>query len=50
MIDVQGGWVIAYFRENQLGNMAEGDPAEVVLDVLTGPGMAGAGGVVLRRH
>ena len=36
MIDLQGAWMIAYFRENQLGNMRVGDPAEVLLDVLPG--------------
>ena len=36
MIDLQGAWVIGYFRENQLGNMNAGDAAEVVLDVLPG--------------
>jgi len=36
MIDLQGAWMIGYFRENQLGNMRVGDPAEVVLDVLPG--------------
>ena len=36
MIDLQGAWIIGYFRENQLGNMQVGDPAEVVLDVLPG--------------
>lgn len=36
MIDLQGGWIVAWFRENQLGNIEEGDRAEVVLDVLPG--------------
>lgn len=36
MIDLRGAWIIGYFRENQLGNMRVGDPAEVVLDVLPG--------------
>ena len=36
MIDLQGAWIIAYFRENQLGNMNVGDAAEVALDVLPG--------------
>ncbi len=36
MIDLQGAWIIAYFRENQLGNMQVGDAAEIVLDVLPG--------------
>ena len=36
MIDLQGGWIVAWFRENQLGNVSEGDRAEVVLDVLPG--------------
>ena len=36
MIDLQGAWIIGYFRENQLGNMNVGDAAEVVLDVLPG--------------
>lgn len=36
MIDLRGGWIIAFFRENQLGNMKVGDHAEVVLDVLPG--------------
>ena len=36
MIDLQGAWIIGYYRENQLGNMQVGDPAEVVLDVLPG--------------
>lgn len=36
MIDIQGGWIIGYFRENQLGNMQVGDSAEVVLDVFPG--------------
>jgi multidrug resistance efflux pump len=36
MIDLQGAWMVAYFRENQLGNMQVGDAAEVVLDVLPG--------------
>ena len=36
MIDLQGAWIIAYFRENQLGNMNVGDAAEIALDVLPG--------------
>ncbi len=36
MIDLQGGWIIAWFRENQLGNLKEGDRAEVVLDLFPG--------------
>ena len=36
MIDLRGGWIVAWFRENQLGNMTPGDGAEVVLDVLPG--------------
>ncbi|HRO12699.1 efflux RND transporter periplasmic adaptor subunit [Amaricoccus sp.] len=36
MIDLQGGWIVAWFRENQLGNIARGDRAEVVLDVQPG--------------
>jgi multidrug resistance efflux pump len=36
MIDLQGAWIIAFYRENQLGNIDVGDPAEVVLDVLPG--------------
>ncbi len=36
MIDLQGAWMVGYFRENQLGNMQVGDAAEVVLDVLPG--------------
>jgi multidrug resistance efflux pump len=36
IIDIQGAWLIGYFRENQLGNMKAGDAAEVVLDVLPG--------------
>ena len=36
MIDLQGAWVIAYFRENQLSNLQVGDAAEVALDVLPG--------------
>jgi multidrug resistance efflux pump len=33
MIDLQGAWIIGYFRENQLGNMNVGDAAEVVLEI-----------------
>jgi multidrug resistance efflux pump len=36
MIDLRGGWIIAWFRENQLGNLAEDDRAEVVLDLFPG--------------
>ena len=36
MIDLQGAWIIGYFRENQLANMNVGDAAEVALDVLPG--------------
>lgn len=36
MIDLRGGWIVVYFRENQLGNVEVGDPAEIVLDVLPG--------------
>jgi multidrug resistance efflux pump len=36
MIDLQGGWIIAWFRENQLENIEVDDAAEVVLDVLPG--------------
>jgi multidrug resistance efflux pump len=36
MIDLQGGWIVAWYRENQLGNIDVGDAAEVVLDVLPG--------------
>jgi multidrug resistance efflux pump len=36
MIDLQGAWIVAYFRENQLGNLNVGDAAEIALDVLPG--------------
>jgi multidrug resistance efflux pump len=36
MIDLQGGWIVAWFRENQLENIDPGDAGEVVLDVLPG--------------
>ena len=36
MIDLRGGWVVAWFRENQLGNMRVGDAAEIALDVMPG--------------
>ena len=36
MIDLQGGWIVAWFRENQLGNIKAGDPAELLLDVMPG--------------
>jgi multidrug resistance efflux pump len=36
MIDLQGGWIVAWFRENQIENVHEGDAGEVVLDVLPG--------------
>jgi multidrug resistance efflux pump len=36
MVDLRGGWIIAWFRENQLGNVVTGDRAEVVLDVQPG--------------
>jgi len=36
MIDLRGGWIVAWFRENQLGNLRAGDSAEVVLDVIPG--------------
>ena len=36
MIDLRGGWIVSWFRENQLGNIQPGDRAEVVLDVVPG--------------
>ena len=36
MIDLQGGWIVAWFRENQLGNIRAGDRAALVLDVMPG--------------
>lgn len=35
-IDIRDYWVSAEFRENSLGNMAPGDRAEIVFDVLPG--------------
>ena len=50
MIDLQGAWIIGYFRENQLGNMQVGDPAEVVLDVLPGQVWPARARILRRRH
>lgn len=36
VIDNQAVWISANFRENNLGNMDQGDPAEIVLDVRPG--------------
>lgn len=36
LIDLQGAWIVAYFRENQLGNVMAGDAVEIVLDVRPG--------------
>ena len=36
MIDLQGGWIVAYFRENQLENIKAGDRAALLLDVMPG--------------
>ena len=35
-IDVQAVWLSANFRENNLGNMAPGDPVDIALDVRPG--------------
>lgn len=42
MIDLRGAWIIAWFRENQLGNIKPGDRANIVLDVLPGAVWPGA--------
>ncbi|HEX7073425.1 MAG TPA: HlyD family secretion protein [Hyphomicrobiaceae bacterium] len=36
VIDTQAIWISANFRENNLGNMSQGNPAEIVLDVRPG--------------
>ena len=36
MIDLQGGWIVAWFRENQLENVKAGDAAGLLLDVMPG--------------
>ena len=36
LIDLQGAWIVAYFRENQLGNVKAGDAVEIALDVRPG--------------
>lgn len=36
LIDVQGAWVVAYFRENQLGVIKVGDEVEMALDIRPG--------------
>jgi multidrug resistance efflux pump len=36
MIDLRGGWIVSWFRENQLGNMRPDGSALVTLDVLPG--------------
>lgn len=36
LIDLRGGWIVAWFRENQLENIRTGDTAAVVLDVMPG--------------
>ena len=36
LIDLTGAWVVAYFRENQIANIREGDPVEMVLEIRPG--------------
>lgn len=36
LIDMQGAWIVAYLRENQLGNVKKGDKVEIALDVKPG--------------
>ena len=36
LIDMQGAWIVAYLRENQLGNAKKGDSVEIALDVKPG--------------
>lgn len=36
LIAIQDVWIIADFKENNLGHLAEGDPVEILLDALPG--------------
>lgn len=36
LIDTRGGWIVADFRENQLGNLKPGDPVRIAFDVAPG--------------
>jgi multidrug resistance efflux pump len=36
MVDLQGGWIVAWYRENQLENIKQGDRADVALDLMPG--------------
>ncbi len=41
VVDLGSAWVIAYFRENQLENIALGDPVEMTLDIRPGEVLRG---------
>jgi multidrug resistance efflux pump len=51
LIDLRGAWVVAWFRENQLGNVRVGDRVEIALDIRPGRilrgRVAGLGGGVM---
>ena len=50
MVDLQGGWIVAWYRENQLENIKQGDRADSGARPDARPGPAGSGRLVRRRH
>lgn len=55
LVDMQGAWVVAWFRENQIGNIKIGDRVDIALDVrpgeiLTGSVVGAGGGVSTPNH
>lgn len=55
LVDMQGAWVVAWFRENQIGNLRIGDRVDVALDVRPGEILKGSivgvgGGVSTPNH
>lgn len=36
LIDLDGAWVVAFFRENQIANIKQGDPVEIILETRPG--------------
>lgn len=41
LIDLNGAWIVSYFRENQIANIRQGDPVEIVLEIRPGDVLRG---------
>lgn len=41
LVDIRGAWIVAWFRENQLGNLRIGDRVRIALDMRPGEVLSG---------